>query len=65
LNGGNGANANGQFGSTYYQNFNQCTNQIGDCWQMENMKITTKNTIFQSATAAFLAGPATGPIWHY
>lgn len=27
------------------QNFNQSVNQIGDCWNYSNMKITTKNTI--------------------
>lgn len=57
--GGNGANANGQFGSTYYQNFNQSVNQIGDCWQMENMKITTKNTIFNANQKKALVGTNT------
>ena len=54
--GGNGANGQGQIGGTVYQNFNQSVNQIGDCWQWENMKITTKNTLFSANQKKALTG---------
>lgn len=44
------------YGQTVTQNFNKSVNQIGDCWQMHNMQIVTKNTINSANQKKALAG---------
>lgn len=46
-------------GQTVTQNFNKSVNQIGDCWQMLNMAITTKNTINGGSQKKALVGTVT------
>ena len=41
------------------QNFNKSVNQIGDCWQMYNMAITTKKTINNGSNKKAIAGTVT------
>jgi len=54
-------------GQTVSQNFNKSVNQIGECWQWENMKITTKNTINSKNQKKALTGtnPTGDPAYHF
>lgn len=49
------------------QNFNKSVNQIGDCWNWTNMKITTKNTINKNKNKKALTGttPVGNPAYHF
>lgn len=53
--------------NTIVQNFNQSVNQIGDCWQWENMTITTKNTIFNNNQKKAIIGTNVNgfPAYHF
>lgn len=52
---------------TIIQNFNQSVNQIGDCWQMQDMTITTKNTINKANQKKALTGTVVNgnPAYHF
>jgi len=52
---------------TVVQNFNQSVNQIGDCWQWQDMEITTKNSINSANQKKALTGKVVDgdPAYHF